>query len=960
MSVSQHSGPGPPFKRGLSDRSVTGSSCRALKTAVSALYSVDDFIKEKIGSGFFSEVYKVTHRTTGQVMVLKMNQLRSNRPNMLREVQLLNKLSHPNILSFMGVCVQEGQLHALTEYINGGSLEQLIQSQGDNLSPCVKIKLALGISRGMQYVHDAGIFHRDLTSKNVLIRRSPDGQLDAVVGDFGLAAKIPRKKCGKNRLDTVGSPYWMSPECLNGLWYDQTSDVFSYGIILCELIASIEADPDVLPRTDSFGLDYLAFVDLCPADTPPAFLRLAFYCCTYDPKSRPTFMEIVKKMTILLDKVTDEDSILHIVTSPLSGVTAEDKGGSNGIASSNGIESGKGGANSLDAQLHSRTTDANEEEEGLVRMRNKSELKDHAALQHRRSMSENVIVFPQHTTPSDKARCHMLNRQIREPDSPTPDSPTYSNVTLRKVAETMFLKDPQYKPRVGENTKLNPFTALAQLRGVKKILGANPSSYTAGVGDLFSSCFEMSSPLVKEEWTPFDKNCPNGEITPKSLPNSPISGRKEYNCSNKMDRIATADGGNSKTTRKKQDGEENKKVVLELDLPKCTGTIKKFKANSLFSHPLFKSGQNDREDQTGNASQNEPSNECAKEMIEKSKSDSSETVCYENSKVLNRRGSTESGFFSCLNEDFCGGASSASYKASCCCFDGINVEQTDRIPLCPCCFYGAPYQTPKKDDMELSNPTLSDTNGILRIEDTSTPVSSLRSLDDLELSDSRKQRFYCRHHMIGNNVDIDTRSIDMGFINRLALDSEINSLIQKSQFANQLLYCKNRTSSIYTDSSDDISSLAGSDSLLWDDRSYTSIPNTRSAQIAKIVEYFERKGQAFKQFSVPESLKTTPSMQFTQAQQPARFATESATSSLTGCFSDIRRDYGLERCYVDYNSRNADYEAFCMELEKKPTQQRLTVCEGAVRSKLQLFDKVKHNASISGTGNGNSGGGQTD
>lgn len=87
-------------------------------------------------------------------------------------------------------------------------------------------------------------------------------------------------RSGKSRLDTVGSPYWMSPECLNGLWYDQTSDVFSFGIVLCELIARIDADPDILPRTDSFGLDYLAFVDLCPSDTPPAFLRTAFYCCS--------------------------------------------------------------------------------------------------------------------------------------------------------------------------------------------------------------------------------------------------------------------------------------------------------------------------------------------------------------------------------------------------------------------------------------------------------------------------------------------------------------------------------------------------------------------------------------------------------------------------------------------------------------------------------------------------------
>ncbi|XP_032062922.1 dual specificity testis-specific protein kinase 1-like isoform X1 [Aythya fuligula] len=259
------------------------SSYQALRSAVSTLARIDDFYCEKIGAGFFSEVFKVRHRQSGQIMVLKMNKLTSNRGNMLREVQLMNRLSHPNILRFMGVCVHQGQLHALTEYINGGNLEQLLDSPVP-LSWSTRVQLALDIARGLHYLHSKGIFHRDLTSKNCLVRCEANGYT-AVVGDFGLAEKIPTYSEGseKEPLAVVGSPYWMAPEVLRGEIYNEKADVFAYGIILCETIACVPADPDYLPRTEDFGLNVTAFHTMVGLDCPAAFLQMAFHCCSVSP-----------------------------------------------------------------------------------------------------------------------------------------------------------------------------------------------------------------------------------------------------------------------------------------------------------------------------------------------------------------------------------------------------------------------------------------------------------------------------------------------------------------------------------------------------------------------------------------------------------------------------------------------------------------------------------------------------
>lgn len=101
--------------------------------------------------------------------------------------------------------------------------------------------------------------------------------------------RIDRKK----RYTVVGNPYWMAPEMLNGKRYDEKVDIFSFGIVLCEIIGQVNADPECLPRTHDFGLNVRKFMEkFLPEDCPPAFFPLAVACCDLTPDNRPAFQKL--------------------------------------------------------------------------------------------------------------------------------------------------------------------------------------------------------------------------------------------------------------------------------------------------------------------------------------------------------------------------------------------------------------------------------------------------------------------------------------------------------------------------------------------------------------------------------------------------------------------------------------------------------------------------------------------
>ncbi|KAI3817905.1 hypothetical protein L1987_11705 [Smallanthus sonchifolius] len=194
-----------------------------------------------IGTGSTGTVYK-TEMPGGEIIAVKKLRGKNKetirrRKGVLAEVEVLGNVRHRNIVRLLGCCSNKECTMLLYEYMPNGSLDDLLHGKNkcDNLVGdwVTRYKIALGVAQGICYLHhdcDPVVVHRDLKPSNILL----DGEMEARVADFGVAKLI---HCDESMSVIAGSYGYIAPEYAYTLQVDEKSDIYSFGVLLMELIS---------------------------------------------------------------------------------------------------------------------------------------------------------------------------------------------------------------------------------------------------------------------------------------------------------------------------------------------------------------------------------------------------------------------------------------------------------------------------------------------------------------------------------------------------------------------------------------------------------------------------------------------------------------------------------------------------------------------------------------------------
>lgn len=207
-----------------------------------------------------------------------------------REVTLLSRLHHRNVIKFVGACKKPPVYCIMTEYLAEGSLRAYLHKLDQKSLPLEKImSIATDIAHAMEYIHSHGVIHRDLKPENVLI----DENFHLKIADFGIACE--EAYCDL-LADDPGTYRWMAPEMIKKKSYGRKVDVYSFGLILWELVAGTIPYEDMNPIQAAFAVVNKNLRPVIPGDCPSPLRALIEQCWSLQPDKRPEFGQIVKAL----------------------------------------------------------------------------------------------------------------------------------------------------------------------------------------------------------------------------------------------------------------------------------------------------------------------------------------------------------------------------------------------------------------------------------------------------------------------------------------------------------------------------------------------------------------------------------------------------------------------------------------------------------------------------------------
>ncbi|XP_023874837.2 G-type lectin S-receptor-like serine/threonine-protein kinase At4g27290 isoform X1 [Quercus suber] len=279
-----------------------------LSTIASA---TDNFeINNKLGEGGFGPVYKGILEDGQEIAVKRLSTSSGQGSNEFKnEVRLIAKLQHRNLVKLLACCIQEEEKMLVYEYMPNKSLDSFIfdQTKSKLLDWSKRFHIICGIARGLQYLHQDSrlrIIHRDLKASNVLL----DSEMNPKISDFGMARTFGGDQLEGNTNRVVGTYGYMAPEYAFDGQFSTKSDVFSFGILLLEIISGKKSrgfyDPN--HSHNLIGIAWILWnegrpldlIDECLGETCTLSevlrcIHLSLLCVQQRPEDRPSMSSVV-------------------------------------------------------------------------------------------------------------------------------------------------------------------------------------------------------------------------------------------------------------------------------------------------------------------------------------------------------------------------------------------------------------------------------------------------------------------------------------------------------------------------------------------------------------------------------------------------------------------------------------------------------------------------------------------